>query len=222
MTYTFEPFSGVRCTLYEKQPPLNGDKIRKGEVRLGPFTLAWIECDAFVLAMAILEPNQVDAFFVQMLHELQKFPACFTQLRVANLVKPNNKQPFLTPTVRTLAARIFGLAHTALGANLTPLQFSILLLGTDYQLRVWKELALIESGRTSSYSAIANKLGNNGARAVGNAVGANRIVPLIPCHRVIRAGGELSGYRWGSKVKRFLLDAEMMASRGDVASYLVI
>jgi AraC family transcriptional regulator of adaptative response/methylated-DNA-[protein]-cysteine methyltransferase len=77
--------------------------------------------------------------------------------------------------------------------------------GTNFQVQVWRALLELEPGATVTYSALAQKLGlPNGARAVGNAVGANPIAWVIPCHRVLRAGGALGGYRWGAARKQMI------------------
>ena len=90
-------------------------------------------------------------------------------------------------------------------------EFSISLFmgGTDFQQSVWKELKKIEFGKTCSYESIAKRLGNPGAqRAVGKANGDNRIAIIIPCHRVIRSNGELSGYGGGVRRKEWMLSHE--------------
>lgn len=75
--------------------------------------------------------------------------------------------------------------------------------GTNFQLAVWKALLRIPIGKASSYSQLANYLGNpKASRAVGTAVGANPIAYLIPCHRVIQQSGALGGYRWGLERKQ--------------------
>ena len=77
--------------------------------------------------------------------------------------------------------------------------------GTNFQVQVWRALLELEPGETVTYSALARRLGlPNGARAVGNAVGANPIAWVIPCHRVLRAGGKLGGYRWGASRKQMI------------------
>lgn len=81
--------------------------------------------------------------------------------------------------------------------------------GTAFQMRVWRALLEIPEGSLSTYGDIAAALGMPGAsRAVGGAVGANRISLLIPCHRVIRSDGALGGYRWGAERKRLMLARE--------------
>ena len=77
--------------------------------------------------------------------------------------------------------------------------------GTNFQVQVWRALLELDAGETVTYSALARKLGKpDGARAVGNAVGANPIAWVIPCHRVLRAGGKLGGYRWGVARKQMI------------------
>lgn len=82
----------------------------------------------------------------------------------------------------------------------------LLVSGTNFQVQVWRALLAIPPGRVCSYGRLARAVGRPGAaRAVGAAVGANRISYLIPCHRVIRAVGALGGYRWGTRRKRAML-----------------
>jgi AraC family transcriptional regulator of adaptative response/methylated-DNA-[protein]-cysteine methyltransferase len=77
--------------------------------------------------------------------------------------------------------------------------------GTNFQVQVWRALLELEPGTAVSYGALARQLGvSNGARAVGNAVGANPVAWVIPCHRVLRAGGALGGYRWGTGRKQMI------------------
>lgn len=81
--------------------------------------------------------------------------------------------------------------------------------GTPFQLRVWQALQDIPYGEVWSYARLAASIGQPGAcRAVGNANGKNPLPVIIPCHRVIRAGGELGGYSAGLDIKRFLLELE--------------
>jgi len=85
-------------------------------------------------------------------------------------------------------------------------QAKLHLIGGPFQIKVWEALLQIPSGHVSTYGAIARAVGNEKAvRAVGTAVGRNPVSWLIPCHRVLRASGELGGYHWGLPVKRALL-----------------
>ncbi len=81
--------------------------------------------------------------------------------------------------------------------------------GTDFDVRVWDRLRLIPRGATMSYTELAHELGSpHGNRAVAGACARNRLALLIPCHRVLRADGDLGGFRWGIERKRSLLQAE--------------
>ncbi|MBX9904205.1 MAG: bifunctional DNA-binding transcriptional regulator/O6-methylguanine-DNA methyltransferase Ada [Burkholderiales bacterium] len=81
--------------------------------------------------------------------------------------------------------------------------------GTVFQLRVWQALQKIPAGTTASYGEIAQRIGApKSVRAVAGACAANALAVVIPCHRVVRSDGGLSGYRWGVARKRALLDRE--------------
>ena len=81
--------------------------------------------------------------------------------------------------------------------------------GTAFQQRVWRALQQIPAGTTVSYTEIAKKIGSpKSLRAVANACAANNIAVAIPCHRVVRTDGSLSGYAWGIDRKRDLIDRE--------------
>lgn len=81
--------------------------------------------------------------------------------------------------------------------------------GTAFQQRVWQALCEIPAGSTLSYTQVASNIGSpKSVRAVAGACAANAIAVAIPCHRVVRSDGNLSGYRWGVARKRQLLDRE--------------
>ena len=84
--------------------------------------------------------------------------------------------------------------------------------GTAFQQRVWQALQQIPAGKTMSYSELAALIGlPKAVRAVANACAANTLAVAIPCHRVVRTDGSLSGYRWGVERKKALLDLESKA-----------
>lgn len=88
----------------------------------------------------------------------------------------------------------------------------LLLCGTNLQLKVWRALLRIPEGAVVSYQALACAVGRPQAtRAVASAVGRNPIAYLIPCHRVLRATGEIGGYRWETARKRAMLGRELAA-----------
>ena len=90
--------------------------------------------------------------------------------------------------------------------------------GTEFQLRVWRELAQIPFGSTRSYAQLAQRLGNpNGTRAVGAANGRNPLPIVLPCHRVIGADGGLTGFGGGLPVKAALLRLEGALAPTEVA-----
>jgi AraC family transcriptional regulator of adaptative response/methylated-DNA-[protein]-cysteine methyltransferase len=85
--------------------------------------------------------------------------------------------------------------------------------GTAFQQRVWKELQRIPAGKTASYSEVAKRIGSpKSTRAVAQACGANAIAVAVPCHRVLRNNGDISGYRWGVDRKQALLVRERIAA----------
>jgi AraC family transcriptional regulator of adaptative response/methylated-DNA-[protein]-cysteine methyltransferase len=112
------------------------------------------------------------------------------------------------PAFEQVVAKVVGFVERpALGLDL-PLDVR----GTAFQQRVWQALREIPVGSTASYTEIAARIGAaNGARAVAHACGSNPLAVAIPCHRVVRTDGSLSGYRWGVERKRTLLSREGVA-----------
>ena len=108
------------------------------------------------------------------------------------------------------ARRIF---DASLWRKDTPLR--VVLIGTDFEVRVWEKLLHIPMGQLTTYSDLAAKAGSpKGARAVGAAVGKNPICFVVPCHRVIGKSGELTGYHWGLTRKRAMLGWEAGMAAG--------
>ena len=85
--------------------------------------------------------------------------------------------------------------------------------GTLFQQRVWQVLLTIPYGKTVSYGEIARMVGCKSAQAVGQAVGANPVALLIPCHRIIAAHGKIGGYEYGTEIKKRLLEVENILKR---------
>jgi AraC family transcriptional regulator of adaptative response/methylated-DNA-[protein]-cysteine methyltransferase len=89
------------------------------------------------------------------------------------------------------------------------LELPLDLRGTAFQMRVWRALRAIPAGSTASYAEIARRIGApRAARAVASACASNPLAVAVPCHRVLRGDGALSGYRWGTASKRALLERE--------------
>jgi len=109
------------------------------------------------------------------------------------------------PEFEELVAQVVGLVEQPRIGTRLPLDIR----GTAFQQRVWKALTRIPAGKTASYAEIASRIGAPRAvRAVAQACAANALAVAIPCHRVVRTDGDLSGYRWGVERKRALLDRE--------------
>jgi len=112
------------------------------------------------------------------------------------------------PEFDALVARAVGLVERPSEAANLPLEIR----GTAFQQRVWQALRDIPAGETASYAEVARRIGRPAAaRAVAQACAANTLAVAIPCHRVVRIDGALSGYRWGIERKRSLLDREAKA-----------
>lgn len=90
-----------------------------------------------------------------------------------------------------------------------PLDKPLAMHGTDFQRTVWQALSKVPAGKTVSYSDLAKRIGKpRSARAVAGACAANPLAIAVPCHRVLRSDGGISGYRWGVDRKRKLLELE--------------
>ncbi len=109
------------------------------------------------------------------------------------------------PLFEATVAQVVGFVEAPRGSMTLPLDIG----GTAFQQRVWQALCTIPAGATASHADIARAIGEPAAvRAVARACGANPLAVAIPCHRVVRSDGALSGYRWGVERKRDLLERE--------------
>lgn len=114
-----------------------------------------------------------------------------------------------TEFVQLIAAVIAFVEAPAIG-----LQLPLDIRGTAFQQRVWQALRDIPVGQTANYTEIAQRIGApKSVRAVAQACAANALAVVIPCHRVVRSDGGLSGYRWGVERKRALLHIEQAATK---------
>jgi AraC family transcriptional regulator, regulatory protein of adaptative response / methylated-DNA-[protein]-cysteine methyltransferase len=113
----------------------------------------------------------------------------------------------------SLAARVFD------AAQWDPKQpLRVVLIGSDFEIRVWETLLGVPFGRGTTYAAVARQIGKPAAsRAVGSAVGRNPISFVVPCHRVVGSNGSLCGYHWGLTRKRAILGWEGARLSGAVA-----
>lgn len=114
------------------------------------------------------------------------------------------------PAAEALAERLWptaGVRHAR--------EISVHVRGTNFQLRVWRALLALAPAEATEYGALARRIRHkNAARAVGSALGANPVAWLIPCHRVLRAGGMLGDYHWGPERKRAMLAWEQLRRAG--------
>jgi AraC family transcriptional regulator of adaptative response/methylated-DNA-[protein]-cysteine methyltransferase len=95
-----------------------------------------------------------------------------------------------------------------------PIDLPLDIRGTAFQRRVWEALRRIPAGTTATYAEIARRVGAPSAtRAVAQACGANPLAVAVPCHRVVRTGGALAGYRWGIERKKTLLNLEKTSDK---------
>jgi len=114
-----------------------------------------------------------------------------------------------------LAARIWATTDDAAGPGRDPpLRLAVAVHGTNFQLKVWQALLALGADSPTTYSALAQALGREAsARAVGNAVAANPVAWLIPCHNVLRKDGALGGYHWGEDRMRAMLAWSALRTR---------
>jgi AraC family transcriptional regulator, regulatory protein of adaptative response / methylated-DNA-[protein]-cysteine methyltransferase len=104
-------------------------------------------------------------------------------------------------------------------SGVTPTPLSVLVRGTNFQVRVWEALLRIPAGAVASYEDIASAVGQSGAtRAVGSAIARNPVAYLIPCHRVIRKAGAFGNYHWGAARKVAMLMRESTVSAPEDAA----
>ncbi|HSK72501.1 MAG TPA: bifunctional DNA-binding transcriptional regulator/O6-methylguanine-DNA methyltransferase Ada [Pyrinomonadaceae bacterium] len=129
-----------------------------------------------------------------------------------NVLAENLKKEFPNAEIRRDEANLKDFVEAILGnlkgTNKT-LDLPLDLQATAFQMRVWETLRKIPYGKTASYREIAETLGNkNAVRAVARACASNPVALVVPCHRIVRSSGELSGYRWGVERKKKLLEKE--------------
>jgi AraC family transcriptional regulator, regulatory protein of adaptative response / methylated-DNA-[protein]-cysteine methyltransferase len=130
----------------------------------------------------------------------------------AEVLRKDLKSRFRNTTVTEDSRSLEGVAAAVVRFIETPtsrLEVALDIRGSSFQKRVWDILRAIPAGLTASYAEIAERLNAPAAvRAVAGACAANALAVAIPCHRVVRSDGRLSGYRWGVARKEALLKAE--------------
>lgn len=125
-----------------------------------------------------------------------------------NLMEKANIENFEISKSENINSAIIQLEEYFLGRR-KEFDLKLSLQGTDFQKKVYKAIRKIHYGETRSYKQIAESIGNvNASRAVGNANNKNRILFVIPCHRVMGSNGKLVGYSGGIEIKEYLLNLE--------------
>ena len=142
---------------------------------------------------------------------------CTIKTKIGNFLIEikNNKVTKIFPTNSNtkdvISLSIFKLVEKEINyfieGKINNFSFSIILKGTSFQKKVWKEIKKIKYGKTLSYLDIANKI-NSSPRAVGKACSNNKYLFIIPCHRVINSNGNIGGYVMGKNIKNYLLKME--------------
>lgn len=157
-----------------------------------PFGIAvLVATDHGLTGLAFADPGEEEAALADL---VERWPAA-THLRDDAATAPH-------------AARIFDMEEWRPDRPLR-----VVLIGTDFEIRVWRTLLAIPFGRATTYSAIASQIGNpKASRAVGAAVGRNPISFVVPCHRVVGRSGDLTGYHWGVARKCSILGWEAAKS----------
>jgi AraC family transcriptional regulator of adaptative response/methylated-DNA-[protein]-cysteine methyltransferase len=163
-----------------------------GKSSLGPFLAAW--GDGIVHFEFVGDKQEA----LQKLYK--QFPDCLVIEDIAGFVALNAQLAHLVD-------------HPDEASNI-PLD----LRGSDFEKRVWNLLREIPAGTTVGYGDIAAKMGVRDVREVTAAIAANSVAILVPCHRVIKKDGSISGYRWGVQRKRALLDRERKPEELKLAS----
>lgn len=138
---------------------------------------------------------------------------CFVQVGDDAAMRRALREEFPLASIEARPARalrpLLAAAQAVAAAKPLPPELPVDIRGTAFQWRVWRALTRIPRGQTRSYSDIARAIGSpSSVRAVARACATNPVALVVPCHRVVRADGDLAGYRWGVKVKRTLLSTE--------------
>ena len=175
---------GMTPSAYKAKGKLEDIRFAVGECSLGSILVAATQKGV----CAVLLGDDADA----LVHDLQG------RFAGANLIGGDR-------AFEKLVAKVLAFTETPTGGIDLPLDVR----GTAFQQRVWEALRMLRPGTTATYTEIANRIGSPAAvRAVATACAANPIAVVIPCHRVVRQGGALAGYRWGIERKKTLLARE--------------
>ncbi len=164
-------------------------------------TIAWTLLELPALGQALVAATEQGICAVLLDHGSQPLlSALKEEFPQADLVACNDgAHAFLKPRLEAVAALLQGM----------PADVPVHLMGTAFEVRVWKALLTVPRGEQWSYARLAESMGEPAAtRAVASACGRNKVGVVVPCHRIVRSDGSLGGYRWGLPTKQTLLDRE--------------
>jgi AraC family transcriptional regulator of adaptative response/methylated-DNA-[protein]-cysteine methyltransferase len=138
---------------------------------------------------------------------------CFVQVGEVDVMRRALAEEFPLADIAPRSSRalkpMLNAALAVAAAKPVPAEIPVDIRGTAFQWRVWRALTRIPRGETRSYTDIAKSIGApSSVRAVARACATNPVALVVPCHRVVRADGDLAGYRWGTSVKQRLLGKE--------------
>lgn len=183
--------------LYEQAQPKLGMAPRQYATGAEGLTIRYTTVNT-KLGEVVVASTEKGICCVQFLDGGRPEVALGTEFPRAMLVRDDHRSKEIAEVIRGLASG--SPVRTSLPIDLR---------GTLFQQQVWQELRKIPAGMTRSYSEVAEALGRPSAtRAVARACATNHVAMLVPCHRVVRGDGSLSGYRWGTERKRALLHSE--------------
>ncbi|MGE5109701.1 MAG: bifunctional DNA-binding transcriptional regulator/O6-methylguanine-DNA methyltransferase Ada [Acidobacteriaceae bacterium] len=183
--------------LYEQAQPKLGMAPRQYAAGADGLTIRYTTVNT-KLGEVVVASTEKGICCVQFLDGNAAEVALGTEFPRAMLVREDKPSKEIAEVIRSLAS-----------GNPVRLSLPVDLRGTLFQQQVWHELRKIPAGSTRSYAQVAEAVGRPTAtRAVARACATNRVAMIVPCHRVVRGDGNLSGYRWGADRKRALLQAE--------------
>jgi len=175
-------------------------------------TIAWTILEVDTLGNALIAATEHGICAVLLQSEsgspLEALRAEFPQAEL--VMCDDGAHVYLKPRLDAVGATLAGMAA----------EVPVHLMGTAFEVRVWKTLLTVPKGEAWSYGELADAMGDARAtRAVASACGRNKVGVLVPCHRIVRSDGSLGGYRWGLPTKQSLLDQEKAVFRASLGQH---
>ena len=197
---TFPTVNALRCKFIDIASPTRSPhqiEYGCGSTPYGEAFIAWSEDG--ICQLTFLDPHLLEQ--ENAAHSMTLYDALESLLRRWHGAVVEENNPAAQLWLQKVTDHQFGANTTCSNGTIR-----LVLKGSEFQRKVWQQLLTIPTAEMTSYGDIAQQIGKPGAnQAIGNAVGANPIAWLVPCHRVVRAEGGLGGYRWGLPRKLTLL-----------------